>query len=59
MKKQAKLMDAADRYMKAATKRFSKGLPGPSHELFVNGFTWGAHAGYIAGFRAATKRKRS
>lgn len=61
MYKQSKLMDAADKYMTVATKRFAKRVkraPGGEDE-FVNGFSWGANAGYIAGFKAALRKRTS
>lgn len=60
MKKKT-LDDKATEYMQAATKRFSKSLGRKvdDDDLYVNGFTWGAYSGYVAGYRAAMKRKRS
>lgn len=42
---------------KAFAKRTQRELWG--EDEFVNGFSWGANAGYKAGFKAATKKKRS
>lgn len=58
------LDDKATEYMQAATKRmkrFSKSLGRKvdDDDLYVNGFTLGAYSGYVAGYRAAMKRKRS
>lgn len=59
MKKQSELMDAADKYMEVATKRFAKRVnrAAEGEDEFVNGFSWGANAGYIAGFKAASKKR--
>lgn len=58
--KQSKLADAADRYMVRATKAFAKRTTREprGEDEFVNGFSWGANAGYKAGFKAAMKQKR-
>lgn len=59
MKKHDPILHAADRYMAAATKRFAKStkMDSQGENEFVSGFSWGAHAGYLAGHKAAMKRR--
>ena len=61
MEKKRQLADAADQYMTMATQRFAKRVKrDPRREdEFVNGFSWGANAGYIAGFKAALRKGAS
>jgi hypothetical protein len=61
IKNKRQLADAADRYMTVATKRFAKRTKREpeGEDAFVNGFSWGANQGYIAGFKAATRKRTS
>jgi hypothetical protein len=51
------LDEAAHRYMKSAAKRFRKSAKVNDDSEFGAGFTWGAVAGYKAGYQSAMRKR--